>query len=113
MSLKRSSMYGRFTARMWSVLVHLVPEGESYRQADVILTDRPEVTLFMRFADCVPILLHDPRRELSCSGACRLDGHDAWRGNGGHFSTPASFDPDPEYSEEAAKRSIREPAFCG
>jgi hypothetical protein len=29
-------------------------------QADVVLTDRPEVTLFLRFADCVPILLHDP-----------------------------------------------------
>ncbi|MGQ9832694.1 MAG: peptidoglycan editing factor PgeF [Candidatus Villigracilaceae bacterium] len=35
---------------------------EPYRKADIILTDRPEVTLFMRFADCVPILLHDPRR---------------------------------------------------
>ncbi len=38
------------------------PAHESYRQADIILTDRPDVTLFMRFADCVPILLHDPRR---------------------------------------------------
>lgn len=38
------------------------PADESYRQADVILTDQPNVTLFMRFADCVPILLHDPRR---------------------------------------------------
>ena len=38
------------------------PEGESIRQADVILTDKPEVSLFMRFADCVPILAHDPRR---------------------------------------------------
>jgi YfiH family protein len=36
-------------------------EGESLRQADIILTDKPEVTLFMRFADCVPILAHDPR----------------------------------------------------
>lgn len=35
---------------------------EPYRRADIILTDRPEVTLFMRFADCVPILLHDPRQ---------------------------------------------------
>lgn len=40
------------------------PEGESLRQADVILTDRPEVTLFMRFADCVPILFHDPRQGI-------------------------------------------------
>lgn len=39
-------------------------EGDSLRQADVILTDRPEVTLFMRFADCVPILFHDPRRAV-------------------------------------------------
>ncbi|HXF85404.1 MAG TPA: peptidoglycan editing factor PgeF [Anaerolineales bacterium] len=37
-------------------------EGESLRQADIILTDRPEVTLFMRFADCVPILFHDPHK---------------------------------------------------
>ncbi len=33
-------------------------------QADVILTDKPEITLMMRFADCVPILLHDPIRKV-------------------------------------------------
>ncbi len=38
------------------------PPHESYRQADIILTDRPNVTLFMRFADCVPIVVHDPRK---------------------------------------------------
>lgn len=38
------------------------PDGESLRQADIILTDRPELTLYMRFADCVPILFHDPRK---------------------------------------------------
>jgi len=37
------------------------PIDESYRQADIILTDQPHVTLFMRFADCVPIMVHDPR----------------------------------------------------
>lgn len=31
-------------------------------KADAILTDQPGVTLFMRFADCVPILLHDPAK---------------------------------------------------
>ena len=31
------------------------------RQPDSV-ADRPEVTLFLRFADCVPILLYDPRR---------------------------------------------------
>ncbi len=35
-----------------------------YEKADIILTDKPEVTLFMRFADCVPLLFHDPRRNV-------------------------------------------------
>lgn len=34
------------------------------QQADAILTNRPEVTLLMRFADCVPILLYDPRQRV-------------------------------------------------
>jgi YfiH family protein len=28
-----------------------------------MVTDRPGLTLFMRFADCVPILVHDPVRK--------------------------------------------------
>jgi len=31
-----------------------------HQQADAILTRSPDVTLLMRFADCVPILLYDP-----------------------------------------------------
>lgn len=31
-------------------------------KADAIITDNPAVTLFMRFADCTPILLFDPAR---------------------------------------------------
>jgi hypothetical protein len=33
-------------------------------KADILLTDRPEVTLMMRFADCTPILLYDPERRV-------------------------------------------------
>jgi len=40
------------------------PAQTPHQQADAILTDRPQVTLFMRFADCVPILLHDPVRHV-------------------------------------------------
>jgi YfiH family protein len=33
-------------------------------KADIILTDNPEVTLFMRYADCAPILLYDPVKRV-------------------------------------------------
>ena len=38
--------------------------AERHQKADILLTDKPEVTLFMRFADCVPILFHDPVRQV-------------------------------------------------
>jgi polyphenol oxidase len=31
-------------------------------QADIIMTSNPKVTLFMRYADCVPLLFHDPQK---------------------------------------------------
>lgn len=37
------------------------PPHTPHQQGDAILTDCPGVTLLMRFADCVPILLYDPR----------------------------------------------------
>ena len=37
---------------------------QPHLKADAILTDQPGVTLFMRFADCVPILLYDPKRHV-------------------------------------------------
>jgi YfiH family protein len=40
------------------------PKEFEYQKADIILTDKPEVTLFMRFADCVPILVHDPVKKV-------------------------------------------------
>ena len=38
--------------------------GAKQQQADIILTDKPGITLLMRFADCVPILLFDPGRHV-------------------------------------------------
>jgi YfiH family protein len=40
------------------------PLDGAHQKADIILTDRPEITLFMRFADCVPVLLYDPRLKV-------------------------------------------------
>lgn len=38
--------------------------GEKPHQADIQFTDNPGVTLFMRFADCVPLLFHDPKKRV-------------------------------------------------
>lgn len=43
-------------------------------KADIIVTDRPDVTLFMRYADCVPIVLYDPLRRAAAVA------HAGWRG---------------------------------
>jgi YfiH family protein len=40
------------------------PSNVDHQKADAILTDRPGVTLFMRFADCVPIMVYDPAHHV-------------------------------------------------
>jgi polyphenol oxidase len=40
------------------------PLTSPHQKADVILTNRVEVTLLMRFADCVPIALYDPVKQV-------------------------------------------------
>ena len=40
------------------------PLDTDYRKADIMLTNNPDVTLFMRFADCTPILLYDPKKQV-------------------------------------------------
>lgn len=34
------------------------------QKADIIFTNNPEVSLFMRYADCVPLLFHDPKQKV-------------------------------------------------
>ncbi len=43
-------------------------------KADIILTDNPQVSLFMRYADCVPILLYDPQKRAIALA------HAGWQG---------------------------------
>jgi YfiH family protein len=50
------------------------PLDGAHQQADIILTDQPAITLFMRFADCVPILLYEPRKRVVCVA------HAGWKG---------------------------------
>lgn len=39
-------------------------DEDYWNKADIILTDNPDITLFMRYADCTPILLYDPLRHV-------------------------------------------------
>lgn len=50
------------------------PPRAVHKKADVILTDKRQVNLFMRFADCVPLFLYDP-----VNNAIGL-AHAGWRG---------------------------------
>jgi polyphenol oxidase len=43
-------------------------------EADALLTNHPHVTLQMRYADCVPVLLYDPRNQVAGIA------HAGWRG---------------------------------
>ena len=40
------------------------PLDQPTQKADILFTDNPEVSLFMRFADCVPLLFHDPKKHV-------------------------------------------------
>lgn len=40
------------------------PADKEHEKADIILTQEASVTLYMRFADCVPVLLCDSRRKV-------------------------------------------------
>ena len=52
-------------------------------QADIIVSDDPSVAIGVRVADCAPILLYDPRRNVA--GAV----HAGWRGAAAHAALAA------------------------
>lgn len=57
--------------------VHIAdgPRGKSQpTQADILISNNPEVSLFMRFADCVPILAYDPKNRAIAIA------HAGWKG---------------------------------
>jgi YfiH family protein len=43
---------------------HPRPASEDPQKADIILTNKADVTLYMRFADCVPVFLYDGRTHV-------------------------------------------------
>jgi YfiH family protein len=60
------SMYDVWQVHSAEVVIATAPRPKDmeHSKADAILTDNPAVTLFMRFADCVPILLYDPVKKV-------------------------------------------------
>lgn len=76
MSLPVESVYDAWQVHGTHVICTEQPRplDAPHKKADAILTDRTGVSLFMRFADCVPVVLYDPVR--------RVIGlvHAGWRG---------------------------------
>lgn len=71
------TLYDSWLVHGTGVLVADAPrprKNESPPKADILLTDKPNVSLFMRYADCVPLLFHDPQRKLVGLA------HAGWRG---------------------------------
>lgn len=65
LGLDRNSMFDVWQVHSADVVIANAPHppnGLNRRElmADGIITDHPEISLFMRFADCTPILLYDP-----------------------------------------------------
>ena len=50
------------------------PDWERPPQADIVMTNKPEVSLFMRYADCLPLLLYDAEHRAIALA------HAGWKG---------------------------------
>jgi len=72
------------------------PASAPHLKADVLLTDRPQVTLFMRFADCVPIFLVDPVRRVIGIAHAGWKGTVQWVARGAVYAMKARYGCCPE-----------------
>ena len=64
--LPEESMYDAWQVHSTDYVVAIEPRDLSSEQkkVDILLTQNPSVTLMMRFADCVPIFLYDPKMRV-------------------------------------------------
>ncbi|MBN1438769.1 MAG: peptidoglycan editing factor PgeF [Anaerolineales bacterium] len=65
------------------LVARLRAAGEPIPQADGMVTDSPKLTLCLRFADCVPILLFDPVRRAGGIA------HAGWKGTAARIAESA------------------------
>lgn len=83
---KPESMFDSWLVHGTDVQVASAPRPADWARppkADIIITDQPEVTLFMRYADCVPLLLYDPQQRAAALA------HAGWRGTVTHVPAVA------------------------
>ena len=61
-NIKHDSVYDLYQVQSAKVVVtdKPLPPNTPHIKADAMITNKPNITLMMRFADCVPILLFDP-----------------------------------------------------
>jgi len=66
MGVKPETVYDVWQVHSNKIVITNAPRAISqpHQKADGILTTEPGVTLLMRFADCVPILIHDPANKV-------------------------------------------------
>lgn len=84
------------------------PVNQKHQPADGIFTSNPEVTLMMRFADCVPLVFHDPIKKVV--GIV----HAGWQGTLMQISKEAVFRIADHYGSKPADLVVGiGPSICG
>lgn len=73
------------------------PSLKTIPKADAVITDNPRVTLFMRFADCVPVYIFDPQHK-----AIGL-AHAGWKGTIKHVARKTVEDMTCHYQSDPAQ----------
>jgi YfiH family protein len=94
------SIYDSWLVHGTKVLIAEQPDSgprDESRKADIILTANPDVTLFMRYADCVPVFLYDPKNQ-----AIGLV-HAGWRGTIQHAAAKAVASMASQFGSSPAK----------
>lgn len=76
LGLKRDSIYDVWQVHSNDVSYSNTPRdlGTPHLMADAVITDNPDVSLMMLFADCVPILFYDSEKNVSAIA------HAGWQG---------------------------------
>lgn len=85
------------------------PDADSHlTRADALITDRPQLPLLLRFADCLPLLLYDPAR------AAIGIAHAGWRGTAAGVATQCVSAMREAYGCQPEDiQALIGPAICG